>query len=85
MERVTKYRVIMTVETLDDRSEIEKRFKNIVSNTKKFNRGLIKTKTRKVANGTIVEFRNKSNDKLCRAINLVTDRYTTELSYQDYQ
>ncbi len=85
MNQIKKYGTLMSVSHFEDQTEIERRFKNIVSNTRKFNRGYITSKCIKSANGETVEFRRKADGKLYRLISLVADRYCLELNYQDYE
>ena len=76
--------VLMSVSSSEDQTEIETRFKKIVQNTKRFNRGFIKSKTIKRDNGVTVEFRRKATNELYRSISLLTDNNLVKLSYQDY-
>jgi len=85
MSKIKKYGTLMSISLFEDQTEIEKRFKDVVNNTKKFNRGYISSKTIKHANGETVEFSRKSDNKLYRSISLLADRYCLELTYQDYE
>jgi len=83
--QITKFGTIMSVSHMEDKTAITERFNNMVENTRNFNKSLLKTVTRTVANGTIVEFRRKDNDKLVRELSLLNDRYGMELNYQEYK
>jgi hypothetical protein len=84
MTVIDKYGVIATA-THGEFTEINKRFENMVKTTKRFNSGLVSTKTIKRANGTTVDFRHKKTGVLKRSISLLSDRNGWELSYQDYK
>jgi len=63
----------------------EKRFKNVVKNTRSFNKGVITSKTTKYANGKTVSFYSKKTKKHLRDIFMVHDRFGWTTGITDFK